>query len=317
MAIFNYARFDARALLDVIASHGITTFCAPPTVWRMLIQSPELATTKTALRELCGAGEPLNPEVIEQVRRAWGLTIRDGFGQTETTAQIGNSPGQPVKAGSMGRPLPGYTVRLLDADGSPQAEGEICLALEPRPLAEEIDFVLETAGHYLIKAPTRADVLSVFVGIRPLVKSGEGKLTAALSRDHTIHFDASGLLTTTGGKWTTYRNMAEHTVDQAADFARLGEEIRAVDEAGADMIHVDVMDGHFVPNITIGPAVIEKLRPHTKKVFDVHLMISPVDPYLEAFAAAGSDIITAHPEAGPHFHRTLQVIRKLGKKAGA
>jgi ribulose-phosphate 3-epimerase len=103
----------------------------------------------------------------------------------------------------------------------------------------------------------------------------------------------------------------------AADFARLGEEVRAVDEAGADMIHIDVMDGHFVPNISIGPVVIEKLRPHSKKPFDVHLMIQPVDLYLEAFAAAGADIITAHPEAGPHFHRTLQVIRKLGKKTGA
>lgn len=102
----------------------------------------------------------------------------------------------------------------------------------------------------------------------------------------------------------------------SADFARLGEEVRAIDEAGCDWIHIDVMDGHFVPNITIGPGVVKALRPHSKKPFDVHLMISPVDQYLDAFAQAGADILTVHPEAGPHIHRSIQHIKSLGVQAG-
>jgi acetyl-CoA synthetase len=126
--VVNQPRFDAKGLLATIARCGVTTLCAPPTVWRLFIQE-KLADFKVSLREVCGAGEPLNPEVIDQVRAAWGLTIRDGYGQTETTALVGNSPGQKVKVGSMGRPLPGYRVRITDADGHVTREGEVTLVL--------------------------------------------------------------------------------------------------------------------------------------------------------------------------------------------
>jgi acetyl-CoA synthetase len=131
--MLNQPRFNPKGLLDAIAGHGVTTFCAPPTVWRMLIQE-DLGSWKVGLKEVVGAGEPLNPEVIEQVKSAWGLTVRDGYGQTETTLQIGNMPGQAVKPGAMGRQAPGYRVRLLDADGAEQDEAEVCLALGPAPL---------------------------------------------------------------------------------------------------------------------------------------------------------------------------------------
>jgi acetyl-CoA synthetase len=137
VCLYNYERFDAKAMLDTLRDARVTTFCAPPTVWRMLIQQDLAAwRDQLTLRELVGAGEPLNPEVIETVQRAWDLTIRDGFGQTETTLQIGNSPGQPVKIGSMGRPMPGYRIELVDpVTGEVGDEGEICVATKPeRPV---------------------------------------------------------------------------------------------------------------------------------------------------------------------------------------
>ncbi len=133
--VLNQARFSAPGLLAALGRCRVTTFCAPPTVWRMLLQTDLAAADVSALRECVAAGEPLNPEVIEQVRKAWGITVRDGFGQTETTAQVGNTPGQPVRPGSMGRPLPGYEVVLVDPlTGQPARDGEICLDLSRRPL---------------------------------------------------------------------------------------------------------------------------------------------------------------------------------------
>jgi acetyl-CoA synthetase len=131
--VYNYGRFNARNCIEVISRCGVTSLCAPPTVWRMMIQE-DLSQFKVPLRELVGAGEPLNPEVIEQVEKAWGIRIRDGFGQSETTAQIGNTPGQLLKPGSMGRPLPGYEIALLDHNDAPADNGEIAIALASRPI---------------------------------------------------------------------------------------------------------------------------------------------------------------------------------------
>ncbi|WP_313168356.1 AMP-binding protein [Massilia oculi] len=153
--VFNFERFSSRAVLDTLVRCGVTSLCAPPTAWRMLIKE-DLAAWKSALRELVGAGEPLNPEVIEQVERAWGIRIRDGFGQTESSCQIGNSPGQPIKPGSMGRPLPGYRIALLDLDDRPATEGEISVELAANPIGlmvgyegnEEKTVEVMRAGHY-------------------------------------------------------------------------------------------------------------------------------------------------------------------------
>jgi len=133
--VYNYERFDAKRALQAMVDAGVTSLCAPPTVWRLLFRE-DLAAYPVKLRELVGAGEPMNPEIIERVKQAWGITLRDGYGQTETTAQVGNTPGQPVKPGSMGRPLPGYRVTLLGPDGQVGVpEGEISLALDPAPLS--------------------------------------------------------------------------------------------------------------------------------------------------------------------------------------
>jgi acetyl-CoA synthetase len=132
--LYNLARFDAKKTLDALVRYGVTTLCAPPTVWRMLILE-DLKSYPVKLRELASAGEPLNPEVIERVQTAWNITVRDGYGQTETTAQLGNPPGQPVKVGSMGRPLPGFRIELLDVtDERPAQEGEVAISLKPRPI---------------------------------------------------------------------------------------------------------------------------------------------------------------------------------------
>ena len=142
--VHDYARFSAKRSLSVLRDHGVTSLCAPPTVWRMLVLE-DLGERPAMLTELASAGEPLNPEVIETVQKAWGLTIRDGYGQTETTAQVGNPPGLPVRLGSMGRPLPGYEVVLLDNDGKEADDGEVALRLSPRPLGLMVGYIDDPA----------------------------------------------------------------------------------------------------------------------------------------------------------------------------
>ena len=156
VVVYNYPRFAAADLLAVLERTGVTTFCAPPTVWRMLIQA-DLASATTSLRECLSAGEPLNPEVIDRVREAWGITIRDGYGQTETSAQVGNPPDTPLRPGSMGRPLPGYQVILVDpATGRPDDhDGELCLRLDPRPLPLMTGYK-ESAGVFDLELNTEA-----------------------------------------------------------------------------------------------------------------------------------------------------------------
>ncbi|MFK3737031.1 AMP-binding protein [Massilia sp. TN1-12] len=162
--VYNYERFSARACLDTIVRCGVTSLCAPPTVWRMMIKE-DLAAWRPPLRELVGAGEPLNPEVIEQVERAWGIRIRDGFGQSETSCQIGNPPGQRVKPGSMGRPLPGFSIALLDPDDEPAEEGEIAIDLADGPIGLMLGYEGDAdktadvmrAGHYHTGDTARVD----------------------------------------------------------------------------------------------------------------------------------------------------------------
>ena len=133
-------------MLDTIAANRVTTICAPPTVWRMFVQE-DLKAWQVSLREVCSAGEPLNPEVIEQVQAAWGLTVRDFYGQTETTSQVGNPPGIVVRPGSMGLPLPGYRIRILDGDDREAGEGEVCIELEPRPTGLMLDYQQKDASY--------------------------------------------------------------------------------------------------------------------------------------------------------------------------
>ena len=167
--VLNQKRFDAPALLRQLGSCGVTTFCAPPTVWRMLVQA-DLSAATVHVREAVSAGEPLNPEVIERVRAAWGVTIRDGYGQTETTLQIGNAPGEPVVPGSMGRPMPGYTIRLLDPDGADTEEGEIAIALDPAPTGLMQGYVVESGA---LQAPSDAAYRTGDVALR----NADGSLT--------------------------------------------------------------------------------------------------------------------------------------------
>ncbi|MDT7952938.1 MAG: AMP-binding protein, partial [Acetobacteraceae bacterium] len=240
--ILNQPRFDAGAVFRVLETHGVTTFCAPPTVWRMLVQA-DLGAASVQIREAVSAGEPLNPEVIERVQAAWGLTIRDGYGQTETTLQIGNMPGQKVSPGSMGHPAPGYTIRLLDPDGGEASEGEIAIMLDPVPTPLMQGYVGETGD---LQAPRGEDYRTGDVALR----NPDGSLTYVGRADDV--FKSSGYRIS---PFELESVLVEHEAVAEAAVVPSPDPVRTA----LPKAFVALAEGH-APNAATAAAIFEHLR---------------------------------------------------------